>query len=179
MNLPARLATVLVLLLAPACSTGRDAVAVGSPQDLPTYDALTADVAQLTAELPALEQAAQDAKLTPSPADDAPAQAALSRHLSTLERAEAALAELEAQGIRNQGAPFKDLLPYGLGALALEAGVALFSKRKRTLYVKAVKSLSKGQLSTMAGDVLKAYGAAHSSPQPPPDSQSPSSGANS
>lgn len=179
MNLPTRLAAVLALLLAPACAGGRDAVAVGSPQDLPAYDALTADVEQLAAELPALEQAVQAAKLTPSPADDAPAQAELARHLSALERAEAALAELEANGIRNQGAPFKDLLPYGLGALVLEAGATLFSKRKRTLYVKAVKSLSKGQVSTMVGDVLKAYGAAHSSPQPPPSGQTPSSGASS
>ena len=166
MNLPARVLAALSLALLSACATGRDAVAVGAPQDLPAYDALIADEARLVAELPALEHAAAEAAVTPDPADDAPAQAALAKHVSTLERVELALAELEERGIRGQGAPFKDALPYGLGVLALEAGVALLSKRKRKLYVSAAKALGKGQVATMVGDVLKAYGAQHSTPQP-------------
>jgi len=101
-----------------------------------------------------LELAEQAAQATPDPADD--------------QAVEEQFAELESRISKRQAQPFADLLPYGLGALALEVVGAVGSRRKRKLYGSAIKSISSGQLAQAAGDALKAWGVQHSSPQPPP-----------
>lgn len=101
-----------------------------------------------------LERAEQAAQLTPEPEDDA--------------AVEAAWADLEGRISKRQAEPWAWLLPAGLAPLALELVGALGSKRKRKLYGSALKQVSKGQLASAAGEALKAWGASHSSPQPPP-----------
>lgn len=109
--------------------------------------------ADLLPQYDALVQQVQKAEESPDPSDDAPA--------------EDALAALESRVAQRNAEPLAGLLPYGLGGLALEAVGALASRRKRRLYGSALKNLSTGQLASAGGDMLKAWGARHSSPQPP------------
>jgi len=99
----------------------------------------------------AAQQELEEAQKTPSPLDD--------------QEAEAKLAAIESEILRHRALPFTDLLePLGLGALA-QALVPLLGKRGRKHYTNSVKSLSRGQLAVAAGDVLKAWGVSHSSPE--------------
>lgn len=100
-----------------------------------------------------LEQAEQAAAATPEIGDD--------------QAVEEAWADLEARIAKRQAGPFAALLPYGLGAIALELVGVAGSRRKRKLYGSAIKSISSGQVAAAAGEALKAWGVQHSSPQPP------------
>lgn len=79
-------------------------------------------------------------------------------------QAEAELTRLEGQVLQRNAAPLAGLLPYGLGS-ALTALVPLLGRRGRKHYGNALKSISRGKVMNAAGDVLKAMGAAHSSPE--------------
>lgn len=158
----------LAAALCAACATGREAVQVHAPELLPQFDALISREKALQEQIPVLEQAVEAAVASPDPADDVPAAEALAAANQELQSVEAQIAPIEERTIRNQAEPFSPLLPYGLGALAIEAVVAISSKRKRQLYASAFRQLTKGQLLTSAGEILKALGAKHSSPPPEP-----------
>lgn len=105
----------------------------------------------LREEYDAAVKAAEDAALTPDPADDA--------------AAEARLVALEQAVIERSASPWAQLLPGGLGVAAISLLKVAGSRRVRRHYASAVKSISKGQVLTALGDVLKAEGASHSSPE--------------
>lgn len=111
----------------------------------------------LVPEWERLEQAEQAAALTPDRADDA--------------AVEAQFAELEARVLQRNASPFASLLP-GVGPV-LVGLVPLLGKRGRKHYGNAIKRLSRGQVMVAAGDVLKAMGAQHSSPESEAASQPP------
>jgi hypothetical protein len=159
-----------------SCATDRAAVAAYAPDLLPAFDQLSAREAELKLALPGLEDAVEAAVESPDPADDLLAAEALAEANRELQEVEGRLQPIEERVIRDQAAPLGGLLPYGLGALATELLVAASSRRKRKLYASALRSLSKGQLLTTAGDILKALGHQHSSPPPEPVTAS-SSGA--
>jgi hypothetical protein len=92
----------------------------------------------------------EKAKQTPEPEDDL--------------EAEAALLEIERRATARRLEPITGALPYGIGAL-IQAAIPLLGSRGRRHYLNAVKSVSRGQLAVAAGDVLKAWGVSHSSPQ--------------
>jgi hypothetical protein len=157
---------IAAALLSCACRASQASVEVYSPALAPAYKAAVEREAELTAELPKLEQAAAEAVATPDSSDDAPAVEQLAKANKELQAIEDALAEIETQNIRDQASPFAPLLPAGLGVIALEAVTAFASKRKRKLYSSAFRALTKGQLLTTTGEILKALGAKHSTPQP-------------
>lgn len=163
-----RIAPLLLALLAASCAVDRSAVSAVSHDALPEFDRASADSDRASAEVARLEQAALAAAETPDPTDDQAAAEALAAANLDLQQAEYALAKIEDEVARKQASPLASLLPYGIAPLALEAVVALSSRRKRKLYSSAFRNLSRGQLLTSAGDVLKALGAQHSTP--PPDS---------
>lgn len=103
----------------------------------------------LLPEFDALERAEAEAAQTPDPADDAE----VARRF----------AELEAKVLQRRAQPLNLLYP-GLASM-VTAMVPLLGKRGRKHYKSAVKSVSKGQLLVAAGDVMKALGAQHSSPE--------------
>jgi len=155
----------LVLALLPGCAVDRQAVASSTPEALPEYDRQLAEEAAAQAAVSAAEGQVESAAQSPDPSDDLPAAEALAAANRRLAGAEEALAGLEERAARRQAEPLAGLLPYGLGALALEAVAALSSRRKRSLYASAFRSMSKGKLYTAAGDVLRAMGAMHSRPE--------------
>lgn len=177
MRIPRRLLPIALLVAAtPACLSGREGVAATQPDKLPDYDALQASETQLQAQVSAAEADAQVAARSPDPSDDAPAAEALADANKNLERVELMLAKFEEDSARKQAEPIVPLLPYGLGALAVEAIVAVSSRRKRKLYASAFRNLKSGQLLTSAGDVLRAMGAMHSVPPPMPVTVTATSG---
>jgi hypothetical protein len=116
------------------------------------------------------ELRAQEAVESPDPADDLPAAEQLAQANQALNSVEARFADLERRILERRGlkiaGPLNALYP-GIGALVM-AAVPLVGKRGRKLYGSALRNTSKGQLMVAAGDILKALGASHSSPQDPP-----------
>lgn len=94
---------------------------------------------------------AEAAALTSDPADDAVA--------------EARLVALEQAVIERNASPWASLLPGGIGVAAVSVLKVLGSRRVRRHYAGALKSISRGQVLVALGDVLKAEGASHSSPE--------------
>jgi len=108
-------------------------------------------------EFDRLQAAQVEAEATPGLEDDAAVEAEWER--------------FESEVAKRQAGPFAGLLPYGLGAVALEVVGALGSRRKRKLYGSALKNIGSGQVAAAAGDALKAWGVQHSSPQSQPPQQ--------
>jgi len=157
---------VLIALSLCACTVDRAAVQQAAPDLVSDFDALTK--AELDAK--AALQKAQDeivaARATPDEADDELAAANAERSARVLADVEDRFAAFEQKVIAREAQPFS-ALPYGLGAL-VTAAVPMLGSRGRRQYANALRSLSRGQLLNMGGDLLKALGAQHSVPPAPP-----------
>ena len=160
-----------LILLAPlcACAASRDQVALHTPDSLELFDRLIAEERELKDQLPQLELAVEQAVISPSPKDDTPAAEALAVANRRLQEVEAQLEPIERRVNQGQARPVADAaggIHPALSALVM-ALVPLAGQRGRKLYWSALRSAARGQLLTSAGEILKAMGARHSSPQPP------------
>ncbi len=173
------LASALIGLLSAgivACaSPSRQEVTLHAPELLARFDELKSQEKTLHEQMPALEAAVEAAVASPSPDDDVPAAEALAAANQELNRVEAELAPIEERVHKGQAEPVAGVLGAihpALGVL-LMAGVPLMGKRGRKLYGSAFRNGARGHLLTAAGDILKALGAQHSSPQPTPPADEP------
>jgi len=161
-------ALLLSALAVAACAVSRDDVAVEASDLLEQYDALVADEAKAQESVASAEQQFEAAKNTPDQSDDLPAAEALAKANDGLSILEQRIARLEGEVVKRRASPLANLLPYGLGSALLSSILPLLGSRGRKLYASAFRNLSSGRLLIAAGDILKAVGAQHSSPQPPP-----------
>lgn len=159
--------TAFSLLLAASCALTRGSVEANRPDLLPQYDSMVVEEKGLKAELESARDALEAAAATEDPADDEEAAAAVDRIAGSMESLEGRFAVLEEAVNRRQaemvGGPLNTLVP-GAGTLLL-AAVPLLGRRGRKHYANALRSATKGQLLTAVGDVLRAMGARHSSPE--------------
>lgn len=150
-----------------ACVTDRASVQSQAPDLLGEFDGMERQEKQLQSDVALSEARVRAADLTLDPADDLPAAEALASANRKLQALEDQFASFEQKFNERRVSPFigpaNVLLP-GLGGSLLAAAVPLLGRRGRKLYVSAFRNLTKGQLLTSAGDILKAMGAQHSSP---------------
>lgn len=156
------------LCLVVACAMNRESVQTYAPELAPRYEAAEQQRDALGAELEAAKADVEAAKLTPETSDDEAADARVQALVPQIEALEAEFRDLELAFNRRQTEPFlgpldafvpgaKELI--GLGLLPL------LGKRSRKHYLNAAKRIPKGQLLVALGDVLKAFGLQHSSPE--------------
>lgn len=154
-----------------ACTVSEPEVRREAPDLIQEYTSAQDAEQKAAAQVAVAEQEAQAAAQSSDPSDDLPAAERLAAANRDLQAAEDKLAAIEAEILKRRASPFAALLPGSIGG-AVMALVPLAGKRGRKLYGSAFRNLSKGQLLTAVGDVLKAMGAQHSSPQPPPAPES-------
>jgi len=144
-----RLAPLLAVAALASCQVTRADV----PQDLLSlYDAAQDRLKQAEAD-------AEAALQSPDPSDDGPAGIALDAAHENIDR-------LEQEVNRRRVEPLSNLHPLlGLLLPLVPVATGLASKRGRKHYLSSMKNLTRGELLAAGVDVLRAWGAAHSSPE--------------
>jgi hypothetical protein len=165
MKIPLVALALPLLLALVACSIVRDDVREERPDLLQAFDAAQQAAEQAERDLGAAQALAEEATLTPGDEDDQEAAGLQEEAGRRLSDAEAQLAQVESKVIEGRAQPLNGLLPYGLGAVAVELLKVAGSRRVRRHYGSAVRSISRGQILVAAGDLLKGLGARHSSPE--------------
>lgn len=164
--------TILPLLLIAglfACAAmNRENVGSQAPELLPAFEQAQKDEAALKAEVADAAAAIEAAKLTEDPADDEAAEARARELAPKLEALESQLRQLEVAFNQRQAEPFLGpldaFIPGGKELITLGL-IPLLGARGRRHYANTIRNASKGQVLTALGDILKAYGLQHSTPE--------------
>lgn len=159
---------LLLLALVVACAMNRDSVRTHAPELLPQYEAAEAKEAELKAELETAKAELEAAQATEDTSDDQAAEARIRELAPKLEDLERQFLDLEQAFNRRQVEPFlgplDPFIPGGKELITLGL-LPLLGRRGRKHYGNALRNVPRGQLLTALGDIIKAFGLQHSTPQ--------------